>query len=58
MKYLTTGLLLAAAQASAQSMINGGVLPGGNSSRAFGISGDGNVVVGYSQSPDGDRAFR
>lgn len=35
-----------------------GVLPGGSSSNAYGVSADGSVVVGYSASTNGNRAFR
>jgi probable HAF family extracellular repeat protein len=35
-----------------------GTLPGGNHSEARGVSADGSVVVGYSNSANGGRAFR
>jgi probable HAF family extracellular repeat protein len=60
MKHLSTALLLAAAAtlAQAQSITNLGTLPGGNYSNAWGISADGSVVVGFSDSTNGGRAFR
>jgi probable HAF family extracellular repeat protein len=39
-------------------MVDLGVLPGYTDSAASGVSGDGNTVVGYSMSPQGNRAFR
>lgn len=40
-------------------MVGLGSLPGGNSgSEAAGVSADGSVVVGYSNTPSGDQAFR
>ncbi|HYD01392.1 MAG TPA: GC-type dockerin domain-anchored protein [Phycisphaerales bacterium] len=39
-------------------MVNLGTLAGGTSSVANGVSGDGQVVVGYSTSSDGQRAYR
>jgi uncharacterized membrane protein len=48
-------VVAAASMASAQSIQSVGMLPGStNGSFAYGVSGDGNVVVGTS----GTRAFR
>jgi len=59
MKYLKTAFLLAAAtSAHAQSLTGLGTLAGGNYSEALGVSAGGSVVVGYSTSASGDRAFR
>jgi uncharacterized membrane protein len=53
--------LLAAAftsiQERAQSMTDLGTLPGGNESEARGVSADGSVVVGRSDSTNGTRAL-
>ncbi len=51
-------LISAAATANSQQFTNAGVLPGGTASTAFGISGDGSVLVGRSESTGGNRAFR
>ena len=59
MKLLTTSLLLAAATlCQAQSLTDLGTLTGGSYSYAYGLSADGNVVVGESDSTNGTRAFR
>ncbi|HZW07189.1 MAG TPA: GC-type dockerin domain-anchored protein [Phycisphaerales bacterium] len=42
----------------AGGMVNLGTLPGGTSSVGNGVSGDGQAVVGYSTSSNGQRAFR
>lgn len=44
--------------ALAQTIESLGVLDGGNDSRALAVDGTGSVIVGYSQSSDGVRAFR
>ena len=63
MKHLKSSFLLAAAatsiHAQAQSMTDLGTLSGGSESYAFGVSADGSVVVGYSNTTAlSDRAFR
>ena len=56
---LSLMISLAAASAVAQPTITDlGVLSGGVTSEAFALSTDGSVVVGVSQSADGERAFR
>ena len=51
-------LISAAATANAQQFTDLGTLPGGTASTAFGISGDGTVVVGRSGSTIGNLGFR
>jgi len=62
MKHLKATFLIAAAmtsiQTKAQSMTGLGALSGGSESRAYGVSTDGSVVVGYGDSSAGYRAFR
>ena len=59
MKLLTTSLLLAAATlCQAQSLTDLGTLTGGSYSYAKAVSADGSVVVGESNSTNGNRAFR
>ena len=58
MKYLTTAFLLAAAQGAAQPLTDLGTLPGGTYADAKAVSADGSVIVGFSDSPAGNRAFR
>jgi probable HAF family extracellular repeat protein len=58
MKLLTTSLLAAATLCQAQSLTDLGTLTGSGYSFASGVSANGNVVVGYSNSTNGDRAFR
>jgi len=58
---ITAGLILLASTASADmtpSFQGLGILPGGNNSRAYGVSGDGATVVGSSQSTPGTHGFR
>ena len=63
MKHLKATFLIAAAmtsiQTKAQSMTGLGTLSGGSESRAYGVSTDGSVVVGYGNIAGGSsRAFR
>ncbi len=56
---LCSGMLLAACVQAAPPVFTGlGMLPGASDSGALGLSSNGSVVVGYSTTPNGDRAFR
>ncbi len=48
----------ASGSASAQWLVGIGHLPGGTYSTATGVSGDGSVVVGHGDTPQGDRPIR
>lgn len=58
MKSLSCLFLLAAAVCEAATLTDVGTLAGGSSSSALGVSSDGLVVVGESDSSSGKRAFR
>jgi probable HAF family extracellular repeat protein len=59
MKALRTAFLFAAVSIGyADTPTDLGVLPGGSASAAWGVSADGSVIVGFSDSGSGTRAFR